>query len=193
MGFRSSTQLILICILLSSINQSVSAADRPTITLWTDAEQSHCEFYTDSSNVNFDIYVVLEPGPDGAFGAAYKINIPENHFMVEHEPASFVIYDPDYPNYGVPAGPPGVTAPFSSCQTETVVIWRITCTSTNTDPAQYWFAPHDISGIFVVAICPNPHPLVDLFTYNCFGYNQWCGCSSAVEENSWGAIKNMYR
>ena len=172
---------------------SLSAADIPIITLWTDAEQSHCEFYTDTSNVEFDIFVVLEPSPEGAFGAEYKISMPENHFMIDHEPASFVMYDPGAPNYGVPVGPPGASAPFTSCQTETVVIWRITCTASDIEPAQYWLGPHDTWGGFVVAICLNDRPLVEAITWNCYGYNEWCGCSSAVEESSWGAIKAIYR
>ncbi len=69
MEVRIVKRSLIICCLLSIGCIIPIQVSSQTITLWTDAEQSHCEFYTDSSNVNYDIYVVLEPGPEGAHAA----------------------------------------------------------------------------------------------------------------------------
>jgi len=164
-------------------------ASTQTITLWTDADQSHCEFYTDSANVTFDIFVILDTGAYDAGLAEYQVSLPDKHLLVSDEPADFINIGAVL---GVPVGAPGISAPFLSCQNGLVVLWRMTCTASDVEPAAYWLLPNGTSDFLGIGTCPSPD-FVPAVTYNCFGYNHWCGCSSAVEENSWGAIKAIYK
>jgi hypothetical protein len=161
-------------------------ASAQMLSLWADEGMTSCEVSVAGPYTPFQVYVFLEPGPDGAFAVEYKLTTPAGHFS----PAGNVINPVvSGATIGVWYGAPGISAPFTSCQSDLFWVIMLNMMSPNVDPGYYMFEPNDDSNFMGVAICPDPRPLADATAYNYFGFND--GCVVGTEESSWGAIKNM--
>ncbi len=153
-------------------------------SLWGDEAMTSCDVQSGPYSP-FTIYVFLDPGPQGAFAAEYKLTGPAGHFSTANVKAPFI----SAATIGVPFGAPGMAAPFLMCQSELIWIWQVTCMGPNTDPGLYMLSPNDDSGNLGIAICPGDRPLADATLLNYFGFNE--ACVVGTEESSWGAIKSM--
>jgi hypothetical protein len=156
---------------LLSILWSPLAAQTPQFSLWADEERSSC--LVDAGDWEpYDFYLFLNPGPDGAFAAEYKIVGVEGHICIDSTPNAFVSSGV----LGTPYGPPGVSAPFMTCQTGTVWIYRYTVLAVPPTMSGYVMVDaHDDSGFCGIAICPGNRPLVEAVIYNYLDVNgYWC-------------------
>ena len=136
-----SAALMLFCVIASPVQSQV-------FSLWGDEAMTSCEVQT-TPYTPFTIYVFLDPGPDGAFAAEYKLIGPPGHFSTSNAKAAFV----SGATIGVPFGAPGMAAPFLTCQADLVWIWQVTCMGPNADPGFYILGPNDDSGALRVASC----------------------------------------
>ena len=173
-----------ILLTIAAIALFAAPASAQMYSLWADEGMTSCEVHT-NPYTPFTIFVFLDPGPEGAFAAEYKLTGPVGHFSTANLKAPFV----SGATIGVPFGAPGMAAPFLSCQADLVWIWQVTCMGPDPVPGFYILSENDESGNLGIAICPGDRPLADGTLYNHFGYND--GCVVGTEESSWGAIKSM--
>jgi hypothetical protein len=155
-------------------------------SLWADESKSTSEFWTSATYQVFTIYVFLDPGTDGAFGAEYKMTTPAGHFSTGISTAPFI----SSALIGSPYGAPGVSAGFTSCQDGTVWLFAVSCMAPSLDPGIYEIVKNDNSSFCGIATCEEPgRPLADASAYNKFCYNTSDGTS---EDSTWGAIKKQF-
>ena len=155
-------------------------------SLWADEGKSTSEFWTSTPYQAFTIYVFLDPGSDGAFGAEYKMIGPTGHFSTGSTTAPFI----SAAILGSPYGAPGVSAGFLSCQNDTVWLFAVSCMASGLDPGIYTIEAHDNSSFRGIATCEEPNrPLAEAKTYNSFCYNTSDG---STEDATWGAVKKQY-
>ena len=173
-----------ILLTIAAIALFAAPASAQMFSLWADEGMTSCAVQT-GPYTPFTIFVFLDPGPDGAFAAEYKLVGPVGHFSTANTKAAFV----SGATIGVPFGAPGMAAPFLSCQNDLVWVWNVTCMGPSMDAGFYLLEPNDDSGNLGIAICPGDRPLADGVLYNYFGFND--DCRIGTEESSWGAIKSM--
>ena len=148
-----------------------------TFSLWSDESMSSCSAYMYQYET-FTVYVFLEPGPDGAFAAEYKLVVPDSIISISDEPNSFIS---TAGTIGTPVGPPGISAPFTSCQNSITWVYKHTfILMGQRDPSYITMYPNDDSGFMGVATCEEPmRPMVDASLYNFFGVNSSCTANPA--------------
>jgi hypothetical protein len=140
-------------------------------SLWSDENMTCCDVFPTGPYQPFHVFVFLDPGPDGAFAAEYKLETITGHFS----PGGSVIAPfVSSATIGVWYGSPGISAPFTSCQTELVWIIDLVMMAPNVDPGYYTIELNESSNFCGVAICPGSRPLADAGVYNVFGYNTSC-------------------
>ena len=155
-------------------------------SLWADEGKTTSEYWTSSPYQTFTIYVFLDPGSDGAFGAEYKMVGPSGHFSTGNTAAPFI----SAAIIGDPYGAPGVSAGFTSCQDGTVWLFAVSCMASSVDPGVYTISENDVSSFCGIATCIEPdRPLAEATPYNSFCYNT---TDESQQESSWGAIKRQF-
>jgi hypothetical protein len=155
-------------------------------SLWADEGQTTSEFWTTTAYQAFTVYVFLDSGPEGAFGAEYKMTGPPGHFSTGSSTAPFI----SAAIMGTPYGAPGVSTGFTSCQNGTVWLFAVNCMASSLDPGMYTIAANDISSFCGIATCAEPdRPLAEAQAYNRFCYNT---SDDSVENCTWGAIKKQF-
>ena len=156
------------------------------ISLWADEGMSDCSVTTTAPYQEFNVYVFLEPGIDGAFAVEYMLTTPAGHFS----PSMVINPVVSAATIGVWFGEPGISAPFITCQVSTFWVVNLTMMSPSTEPGFYTLELNTNSEFLGVATCEEPmRPMVDGTAYNFFGFND--ACVVGTEESSWGAIKSM--
>ena len=103
-----------ILLTIAAIALLAAPASANVLSIWADEAMSDCDVTTDGPYQAFNLYVFLEPGVDGAFAVEYKLTTPPGHFATVQEPNPVV----SEATIGVWFGPPGISAPFTTCQTE---------------------------------------------------------------------------
>jgi len=166
---RIRSVLIPLVILAGCLVPGPSTAQM--FSLWTDEGMTDCDVFLAGPYTPFSVYVFLDPGLEGAFAAEYKLTVLPGHFSPGGNVISPVVSGA---TIGVWYGSPGISAPFTSCQTELFWIVQLNMMSPNTDPGYYTVEPNDDTGFMGVAICPDPRPLKDAYLYNRFGFNADC-------------------
>lgn len=163
------------------------------LSLWGDEAMTACDVQTNAPYQMFDVYVFLEPGVEGAFAVEYKLTTLAGHFS----PRSVINPVVSDATIGSWINGNGISAPFTSCQADLLWVINLGMMGPDTVPGYYMLGPNDITGFMGVAICTGNRPLVDASAYNHFAFNDGCmaccGPPIAVEETSWGTIKEMYR
>ncbi|MDD3643584.1 MAG: hypothetical protein PHQ19_09005 [Candidatus Krumholzibacteria bacterium] len=172
---------------IAAIALLAAPATAQKFSLWTDATQSACDVTLAAPYTPFHVVVFLEPGIAGAFAVEYKLATPEGHFSPGGNVIAPFVSGATIGNW---FGAPGISAPFTSCQTELVWIINLNMMAPNTTAGYYTMELNDNSLFMGVAICPGTRPLVDGTALNHFGFNT--GCIIGTEESSWGAIKSMF-
>jgi hypothetical protein len=155
-------------------------------SLWADEGKTTSEFWTTTTYQAFTVYVFLDPGSEGAFGAEYKLTGPAGHFSTGVSAAPFV----SSALIGNAFGAPGISAGFMDCQNDTVWLFAVNCMASSLDPGMYTILPNDNSSFCGIATCTEPdRPLADAQAYNRFCYNTTDG---SKEDSTWGAIKKQF-
>ena len=139
--------------------------------IFDDEAMSCCESWVGTYQV-FDVLLLLEPGPDGAFGAEYLMSFPAN---IIQNPAP----EP-FPGISVAMGDAvggaGISLGFETCQTELFVLYKFHAFPLSTTPGYIQVLPHPDTGIIAVATCEEPlRPTIEAGLYNYFGFHDWCG------------------
>ena len=155
--------LIILCLIPATASSQM-------FSLWGDELMSDCDVSVGQFET-YTIYVFLDPGPDGAFAAEYKLELPDSHVCISSEQNTFI----SGAVIGLPTGPPGVQAPFLSCQNSDVWLYKHTIIVLG-ERAQHLItlAPHDDTQFMGIATCPGTRPLVDCSVYIHFGVNISC-------------------
>jgi hypothetical protein len=155
-------------------------------SLWADEGKTTSEFWTESPYQAFTIYVFLDPGTDGAFGAEYKMTGPSGHFSTGNTAAPFV----STAVIGSPYGAPGISAGFTSCQNDAVWLFAVSCMASSVEPGVYEIMANDNSSFCGIATCEEPErPLAEATAYNTFCYNT---TDDSKQDSTWGAIKKQF-
>ena len=173
----------IIIVLAMFVISAPAAAQQ--LSLWADEGMSACSVATAAPYAAFNLYVFLEPGPEGAFAVEYKLTTPPGHFS----PSSVISPVVSDATIGAWFNGNGVSAPFNSCQSTLFWVINLTMMSPDTVPGFYTLGLNDTTGFMGVAICPGIRPMVDGIALNHFGFN--ADCVVGTEESSWGAIKSM--
>ncbi len=145
-------------------------------SLWGDEAMTETCIETRADTITFfSFYVYLHPGVDGAFGAEYKIPSLDEEFTkyicngYEKNPVVSGAAT------GNPYGAPGIGAPFLSCQTDILWIYKINMIALFVKEKKFiTIEPHDDTGHMGVAICPGDRPLRDAHLYNYLIINNCC-------------------
>lgn len=139
-------------------------------SLFEDDRMCSCDFFPTGPYQPFDVYVYLETPEEGAFAAEYKLSLMPGHFSIEQYIAPFV----SAAVTGKWHGSPGISAPFTSCQTGIVIIARLTCMAPDLTPGYYNLEQHDDTGFLGIATCAAGHLWEDAGVLFPFGYNTVC-------------------
>ena len=174
-----------ILLTIAAIALLAAPASANVLSIWADVDMLNMEVATAAPYAPFNVYVFLEPGADGAFAVEYKLIAPLGHFSTVQLPNPVV----SAATIGVWFGAPGISAPFTTCQTELFWVVNLTMMAPDVAAAEYVLALNDNSNFMGVAICPGDRPMVDGSAYNKFGFNM--EGTVGTEETSWGAIKSM--
>jgi hypothetical protein len=145
-------------------------AGAQTYSLMADGRMSSCDVFLYGPYQPFDVYVYLETPEEGAFAAEYKMSALPGHFTTAQYIAPFV----SEAVAGSWHGSPGISAPFTSCQTGIVIIARLTFMAPDLTPGLYMLELHEDSGFLGIATCEAGHPLADGVVRFPFGYNTGC-------------------
>lgn len=172
---------------IAAIALMAGPASAQMFSVWADAEQNACDVTLAGPYTPFHVFVFMEPGPDGAFAAEYKLATPVGHFSPGGNIIAPFVSGATIGNW---YGSPGISAPFTSCQTDLVWLIDLTMMAPNTTAGYYTLELNESSNFLGVAICPGDRPLADGTVYNHFGFNT--GCVIGTEDSSWGAIKSMF-
>jgi hypothetical protein len=156
------------------------------LSMYADADMLNMEVTTGAPYQPFNVYVFLEPGVDGAFAVEYMLAALPGHFSTTMDINPVV----SGATIGVWFGSPGISAPFTTCQSELFWLVNLTMMSPDLVPGYYTFELNESSQFMGVATCEEPmRPMVDGTAYNMFGFNTLGVVGT--EESSWGAIKSM--
>ena len=160
-------------------------ASAQVLSLWSDAEMTSCDHYG-AALAGFDVFLMLEPGPIGAFAAEYQLVVPANLLVQFTYPSDAISIVKDNP-----IGPPGVSVGFDICQNETFVLYTFFMLPISDAPGHVQIIPNADTGKLIVAVCipDDLRPEVPCAVYNYFGFND--ACIVGTQESSWGAIKSM--
>jgi hypothetical protein len=139
--------------------------------LFSDENMTTCENYN-GPYMGFTVLLLLEPGPNGVFGAEYYMDFPVN---IIQNPAP-VPFEGISVSMGDAVGGAGISLGFETCQTEMFVLYTFNAFPLDTTPGYIRTLPHPDTGIVAVATCEEPlRPTVQAAVYNYFGYQESCG------------------
>ena len=154
------------------------------LSVWGDAEMSSCESYG-ALYVNFPVFLILEPGPDGAFAAEYRLTVPANLIAQVVNPAADISVA-----MGSATNGDGISIGFLSCRTETAVVYDFMMFPTSAEPGFIMVEANLSTDKLIVATCEEPlRPEIPCSVYNYFGW--YDACIVGTKESSWGAIKSL--
>lgn len=174
-----------ILLTIAAIALFAAPASAQMFSLWSDETMSECDFYTAAPYVTYNVYLMLEPGPTGAFGAEYMLTLPLQQLVQVPTPSPAIAVA-----MGNATGTPGISLGFLSCQSETFMVYSFLMLALSTDPGYYEVLPHADTGKLIIAECTEPlRPELAANALNKFGFND--ACVTGTEESSWGAIKSM--
>jgi hypothetical protein len=139
-------------------------------SLWEDDRMCSCDFFPTAPYQTFDIYVYLETPEEGAFAAEYKMTSLPNCVMMEQYIAPFV----SETAAGSWLESPGISAPFTSCQTGIIIITRMKFLGLSMTPGLFTIEENEDSGFLGIATCEAGQPPMDASVRFYFGYNEGC-------------------
>lgn len=178
---------VVLCVALCLVSACANAQPH-VLSLWGSEEMFACDVLHEEPNIPFDVYVFIDPGPDGVYAVEYKLEILPGHYSTQMTIAPIV----SGATVGSWIGSPGISAPFNSCQTELTWIVNLTMVAPDIEPGFYTFGPNDHTGAVRVGTCADNRPFEPAEAYNVFGYNESCMWYHANETSSWGAIKSLF-
>lgn len=180
--------LLLACALLIVVSASAGAAlpSKPYVGLYADGTHLSTSVNT-AAFVPFQIWIWWLPSEHGLMATEYRVSIPSNVYVSASvgNPMLQVLLGcpPFWENY--------ICAYFSGCASDWVYTHQLTCLLTDPTPGLIEILPRSGESVIWAANCEEGYPLEPVTILNKFGINQ--GGVIAVESQSWGAIKSLYR
>jgi hypothetical protein len=174
-----------ILLTIAAIALFAAPASAQMLSLWTDEAMTACDFYG-AQYAQFPVYLMLEPGPEGAFAVEYAQYFPAGLILnVTNSSPAISVASPD------PANPGSTSVAFGTCQTETFWVYNWMLFAMDPTPGYITIEPHAGTGKLIIANCDEEagRPERPCSVYNYFGWND--ACVVGTKESSWGAIKNM--
>lgn len=159
-------------------------ASAQMFSVWGDAGMTTCENFG-AAYTPFPVYLMLEPGPDGAFAAEYRLSVPASLIVQVTNPSADISVA-----MGDATNGDGISLGFLTCQSETFVVYDFMMFPMDVNPGQIIVEANLATGKLIIATCEEPlRPEVDAVVYNYYGWHE--GCVIGTKESSWGAIKSM--
>jgi hypothetical protein len=180
--------VLLACALLIVVSTGVDAVlpARPYVGLYADGARGSMSM-TPATFTPFQLWIWWLPSEHGLMATEYRVRIPSNVVVTAYvkNPELQVLL-------GCP--PPGenyTCAVFSDCEMYWVWTHQLTCLLTDPTPGFIEILPRSSESVIWAASCEAGYPLEPVTILNKFGINQ--NAVIAVEPESWGAIKSLYR
>lgn len=173
-----------ILLTIAAIALFAAPASAQMYSVWSDATMTVCEFNTAAPYVPFNVYLMLEPGPTGVFGAEYRFSAPATIIAQVTTPSPLIAVA-----MGDALNGTGISLGFSSCQTAPFVVYNWMMLPLAVTPGFFMVEANTSTGKLIVAECPGDRAELPATVYNYFGFND--ACVVGTEETSWGAIKSM--
>jgi hypothetical protein len=139
-------------------------------SLFEDDRMCSCDFFPTAPYQTFTVYVYLESPEEGASAAEYMMTTLPNCALMEQQIAPFVAGSVT----GKWLGSPGISAPFTSCQTGIIIIAWFTFIGMDMTPGYFTIKEHEDSGFLGIATCESGNPPMDASVRFNFGYNEGC-------------------
>jgi len=152
-------------------------------SVWGDAEMTTCESYG-APYAAFPVFLILEPGPTGVFGAEYMLTVPTNLVVQVTNPSPVISVAMGDATNGA-----GISLGFTACQNEPFVVYDFMMFPMDEVPGYIMVEQHGETGKLIIAECPGDRAELPATVYNYFGWHD--GCVVGTKESSWGAIKSM--
>jgi len=159
-------------------------ASAQMFSVWSDAEMTTCENFG-AAYTMFPVYLILEPGADGAFAAEYRLSVPASLIVQVTTPAADISVA-----MGDATNGNGISIGFLNCRVDTEWVYSFTMFPISVDPGFIMVEPNTSTGKLIVATCEEPlRPELAASVYNYFGWHDTC--LIGTQESSWGAIKSL--
>jgi hypothetical protein len=181
-------KLLLACALLIGISTAAGAVlpSRPYVGLYADAAHGVTSL-NPVPFTSFQIWIWWLPSEHGLMATEYRVAMPSNVIALStvSNPALQVLL-------GCPSiGENYLCAVFSSCTADWVYTHQLTCMLMAPTPGFIEVLPRLSESVIWAANCEEGYPVEPVTILNRFGVNQ--DGVIAVEPESWGAIKSLYR
>ncbi len=181
--------MVFLAVLLFST--ATSAQTKGYICLFSEIE--HTTWCSTAATIPgaLTIYVFCLPSVDGAFGAEFKLNYPDDPTIMP----SAETYNPDV-TVVMGSFSNGAGIGFNECKNDWFMIASQMFITTSSNQVMISIAPHPTSGGPSLADCGPLHAKYTATAFNNLYINYPPGspeCSeTATAEITWGAIKSMY-
>ncbi len=173
-------KFLLTIAVVALLSGSVSAQ---VFSVWGEEARQTCDYFTEAPYTNFEVWLFLDPGAEGAAAAEYMFTFPAGVISTQETKS---------PNINLNMGSSynaGNSVNFEACETGITWLYHWACLNTAVDPGYFTVVPHDQYGTLIITTCEEGYPIVDASVHNYFGFN--ASCQVGTEESSWGAIKSM--
>ena len=137
--------------------------------------------------VSFQLWIWWLPSEHGLMATEYRVAMPSNVIALS------MVSNPDLQVLlGCPLfGENYLCAYFSSCMADWVYTHRLACMLTAPTPGFIEILPRSSESVIWAANCEEGYPMEAVTILNKFGINR--DAVIAVEPQTWGAIKSLYR
>ena len=167
----AKSRLTLISVILIFVFLSIpfSEAAAQTFSLWADEERTINCVEGELFN-QYDVYVFLDPGPEGAMAAEYLLNPP----LCDDLLVNFTLNDFIALHLGDPLGGSGISLAFKYCQRDPVWLQKLTFYRVCMDPGYFSLYPHSDTEMIAIATCEEVYPKkTEAYPTNVLQVN-WC-------------------
>ena len=172
-----------ILLTIAAIALFAAPASAQMYSVWGDAEMTTCDA-DGAAYEAFPVFLILEPGPTGAFAAEYRLSVPTNLVVQVTNPSPEISVAMGDATNGA-----GISLGFLTCQSDPFVVYDFLMFPMDVTPGFIMVEPHAGTGKLIVAECPGDRIELDALVYNYFGWHD--GCLIGTKDSSWGAIKSM--
>jgi hypothetical protein len=180
--------MLFACALLIGLSAAAGAVlpSKPYVGLYADGARGVTSL-NPAPFTAFPVWIWWLPSERGLIATEYRVAIPSNVFVmvsVKNPALQVLIGCP-------PVGEDYACAVFSGCENDWVYTHQLTCLLTAPTPGFIEVLPRTGESVIWAAGCEEGYPMEAVTILNKFGINQ--GGVVAVESQSWGAIKSLYR
>jgi len=156
----------------------------PYVGLYADAGHSVMSVYNTGGFMPFELWIWWLPSQHGLITMEFKLTYPSNviAILVTRNPDLMIVLD-ECIGYLCPM--------FQTCHIDWVWSHHQTCYLTSAVPGFVEIGPSPYASAVLAANCELGYPIEEVIVLNNLALNQ--EGAIAVELQSWGAIRNLYR